>query len=77
LPILSETFILRVYIYLFESILLNTFTEIKCSEAEVKCDDGLQCVTKAHYCDGYKHCLDGSDENEENCKGLNILSFSI
>lgn len=37
-----------------------------CTQAEFNCDN--QCFSKILLCDGYKHCLDGSDENENWCK---------
>ena len=33
----------------------------------MKCGDGVQCVFKSYFCDGYVNCHDGSDEGENKC----------
>lgn len=40
-----------------------------CEIGHIKCGDGLQCVQKSALCDGKEDCSDGSDEEEEMCKG--------
>ncbi|CAG2205898.1 LRP2 [Mytilus edulis] len=37
---------------------------------EFNCLDDLECVNQRYFCDGYKHCNDGSDEDPEYCKAL-------
>ena len=33
-----------------------------------QCKDNLTCIDDAIVCDGYFHCRDGSDEDEEMCR---------
>ena len=41
-----------------------------CSKGDVKCKDGIQCISESSYCDGYKECKDGSDEEPHMCRGI-------
>lgn len=61
--------------------LLSVFEEYKCKEGYVKCADGIQCIHEQNMCDSPDSisCNDGSDENDQKCKGevLHLLSFLI
>jgi len=43
--------------------------EYKCQEGQVKCADGIQCISKYDICNKYTDCNDESDEDEDMCKG--------
>src|SRR5437870_1957258 len=47
-----------------------TFTSIVtvCTSSQSKCDMGL-CVYSSYWCNGYRHCPDGSDEKPGCIKG--------
>ncbi len=39
------------------------------------CNDGSTCVHRDLWCDGFKHCTDGSDENPADCKTCKTGGF--
>ena len=45
----------------------------------MKCDDGVQCVSKSYFCDGYVNCHDGSDEGGNKCdqKVIYVLQYKL
>ena len=43
---------------------------LPCAEGAEKCKDGLQCFYDWAYCDLYKDCKDGSDEDPDMCRGI-------
>lgn len=46
---------------------LYIFLAYSCKSHEFRCRNNL-CVERKHLCDGIRHCPDGTDELEENCK---------
>lgn len=51
---------------------VQLFTLVPCDESEYQCRNGL-CVLKEDQCNGYKDCLDGSDE--QNCSSCQAGTF--
>lgn len=49
--------------------------EFQCPSDQVKCADGLHCISNTGHCNGYASCKDGSDESEETCRGMYINFF--
>lgn len=41
----------------------------KCAEGDMKCADGIECISIHSMCNYYRDCNDGSDELEETCRG--------
>jgi hypothetical protein len=48
---------------------MSLLTEYKCPDSYSKCGNGLECIRTAYFCDGRKHCKDGSDEDIGRCLG--------
>ena len=48
-----------------------------CSANEFACDKEAACIDFGLTCDGYKHCLDGRDENKTYCSQCSpsVLTF--
>ena len=63
--------------FLLALLILGTYVpsvEPDCQSNDwFQCKDGI-CITKVWKCDGVKHCLDGSDE--DNCNENNIKNQS-
>ena len=55
------------------SHLLFLYLDYRCGRGKMKCDDGLQCIDQMDLCNRNTNCNDGSDENEEKCKGQYFL----
>jgi hypothetical protein len=61
---------------LIPNVMLNTpnlywiVVAMPCSKGDVKCKDGIQCISESSYCDGYKECKDRSDEEPAMCRGI-------
>lgn len=36
----------------------------------IPCTDGSNTLYRSQFCDGYNHCTDGEDENEDICTGI-------
>ena len=43
-----------------------------CPADEKKCDDGI-CLPSDKFCNGVEECLDGSDENFQNCGAVILI----
>ena len=54
---------------MFKSVCLCTACSAKAKFDSFTCRSSGLCIPKVYYCDGTKHCDDGSDEVEENCAG--------
>ena len=55
---------------LINPILYLIVVAISCSKGDIKSKDGIQCISESSYCDGYKDCNDGSDEDPDMCRGI-------
>ena len=53
----------------FLEFTLSSFPEHKCAEGDMKCADGIECISKHSMCNSGSDCNDGSDELEETCRG--------
>lgn len=51
------------------------YTDFQCPDKLLKCGDGMQCLRYYQFCDGDVDCHDGSDENEDFCRGW--FSFQL
>lgn len=47
----------------------------RCSTDLWRCSDNKQCIDNDGQCDGYVHCLDGSDEYPDTCIGKQVFIF--
>lgn len=54
----------------FIYIKLLLIVDYKCPDDQVKCRDNIECIYKSGLCNQYTSCNDGSDEDEDLCKGI-------
>lgn len=50
-------------------VIIHFYVDKQCGLFEVKCKNGLQCIFESYLCDKEPDCYDGSDEDEDSCKG--------
>ena len=41
----------------------------ECPRGARKCKNNIQCVSETGICDGHSTCADGSDEDDDMCRG--------
>ena len=41
----------------------------ECPRGARKCKNNIQCVSETSICDGHSTCADGSDEDDDMCRG--------
>ena len=46
------------------------------ASCEVECPSGAQCISESSLCDGWIDCKDGSDEDEDFCRGFLVHDFN-